>query len=255
MNYAINTEDDGHKGLEDVWQRHQLAEALLSIVDARKAVIGFEICVISDGKRAEFMPGVKSMPVWDAPPQKHDETWFDYCRRSYLQSIEEIEKLLFIEEEVAPKHRTCVFYHITNAEELDAKLLVPRGKHDLERAEAAVNAGFPAVEPVLYELLEWLQDCNWPVAGVLSPLLASVGLPIVPELRRIFETDDEMWKYQLVSEILYESRPVTEALLPELQRIVLSPTAEQVEEELNFRVKVLLETHGFEVGNSGKENE
>ncbi len=255
MNEAINSEEVGHSGLDDLWRRHQLAAALLTIADSGKAVIGFEVCVISDGNRAEFFPGVESMPVWDAPPQKPGETWFDYCRRSYLQSIEEIENLALLEEKVGAEQRSSVFYHISYAGELDAKLLVPRDKHDLERAEAAVKAGFPTVEPVLYDLLEWLQDCNWPVARVLSPLLASVGLPIVPHLRRIFETNDEIWKYWIVGEILEESRAVTEALLPELKQIVLTPSAEQVAEELDVRVKELLETHGFEVGIVGQENE
>lgn len=131
------------------------------------------------------------------------------------------------------------------ASELNAKLLVPRGKHDHERAKAAVKAGFPAIEPVLYELLEWMQDMNWPVARVLSPMLASVGLPIVPHLRRIFETDDEIWKYWIIGEILEESRQVTEALLPELEQIMLAPTPALIAEELDVQVKELLEKHGL----------
>ena len=43
------------------------------------------------------------------------------------------------------------------------RALIPRNKHDLRRARVLVALGYPAVAPVLPELLEWLQDLNWPV--------------------------------------------------------------------------------------------
>lgn len=71
--------------------------------------------------------------------------------------------------------------------------LVPTHKKDLERAEAAVKAGYPAVEPILGRLIEWLQDCNWPVAHVLAPFLESVGAPLVPHIWRVLRTNDDIW--------------------------------------------------------------
>ena len=69
---------------------------------------------------------------------------------------------------------------------MDERALVPSSKGDLPAAKRAVAAGWPAVEPVLPELLEWIQDVNWPVAPVLMPFLASLGDPLVPHLRPIF---------------------------------------------------------------------
>jgi len=105
------------------------------------------------------------------------------------------------------------------------RALVPRGKWDLARAEEAVAAGYPAVDPILPELLEWLQDYNWPVAHVLVPFLASIGIPLVPHVRHVLDTDDEIWKYWVVSIIMGESNEVAAAFRDELERLARSPTA------------------------------
>jgi hypothetical protein len=80
--------------------------------------------------------------------------------------------------------------------------LVPIDKFDLARASAAVDAGYPTIEPVLGALIEWLQDCNWPVATVLLPLLRSVGAPIAPHIWRVLESNDNIWKYWVIGQLL-----------------------------------------------------
>lgn len=111
--------------------------------------------------------------------------------------------------------------------------LVPESKFDLERAERAVAAGWPAIEPVVADLLEWLQDHNWPVARVLAPFLASIGDPLVPFLRPVLDGDDAIWKYWIIQAVISEA-PVTvaKALRPELQRLVERPSGREVEEEV-----------------------
>jgi hypothetical protein len=108
--------------------------------------------------------------------------------------------------------------------------LVPRHKDDLTRAEAAVAAGWPAVSPVLPDLLEWLKDYNWPVAHVLAPLLATVGLPAVPHVRRILASDDDIWKRWILSCVVEPRLDVVTALRPDLERIVLGRAEGEVAE-------------------------
>jgi uncharacterized protein DUF5071 len=84
----------------------------------------------------------------------------------------------------------------------DPKDLIPRTKTDYERVQAVKEAGYPAVEPILPELLEWMQDYNWPVAQGLQPLLASIGEPLAPHIRPIFKTDDALWKYWILEKIV-----------------------------------------------------
>jgi hypothetical protein len=50
---------------------------------------------------------------------------------------------------------------------------IPKNKGVLAAAQAAIDIGYPGVAPILPQLLEWLQDYNWPVAHMLAPFLAS----------------------------------------------------------------------------------
>ncbi|MER8435665.1 DUF5071 domain-containing protein [Mesorhizobium sp. M1312] len=59
----------------------------------------------------------------------------------------------------------------------DLLKLLPENKHDTAKAAALVALGFPQVEP---QIMEWLQDMNWPVARVLAPLV-----PLAPHIRTI----------------------------------------------------------------------
>jgi hypothetical protein len=123
--------------------------------------------------------------------------------------------------------------------------LIPKNKSDVETARAAVNAGFPTVGPVLPELLEWLQDYNWPVAHILAHFLASIGDPLVPHVRRILEGTDEIWKYWIVSSIMSESEVIAVAFRSYLERLTTSPRESESHEELDQLPRSVLEGYGW----------
>src|ERR1051325_9452597 len=106
----------------------------------------------------------------------------------------------------------------------DLAALLPRNKIDTDRARAVVVMVFPAVEPALPELLEWMQDVNWPVALELQPLFVGMGKPLAPYIRRILETDDDIWKANVVDYIVAKSADLKAILRPELERLAASPT-------------------------------
>lgn len=114
----------------------------------------------------------------------------------------------------------------------DVRALLPTSKIDTDRAEQIVARGYPAVAPIIPELLEWLQDINWPVAQVLQPFLASIGAPLIPEIRRVLETDDHLWKYWLLS-CLARTPEMASALRADLTRLAEHPTQEEAAEELH----------------------
>jgi hypothetical protein len=87
----------------------------------------------------------------------------------------------------------------------DIRELVPRHKR-VDRARAAVEAGYPAVATILGELIEWLQDYNWPVAHVLEPFLRTIGEPLVPHIWHVLRSDDELWKYWVISLLITAAR-------------------------------------------------
>jgi hypothetical protein len=127
----------------------------------------------------------------------------------------------------------------------DIRSLVPQDKHDIERANAVIAAGYPAVASILPDLLEWLQDYNWPVAHVLAPFLLSIGSPLIPHISYVMDTDDEVWKYWMMGLIMLESREVALAFREELERIAYSPTEREILEELQGQAQRTLEEHGW----------
>jgi hypothetical protein len=109
---------------------------------------------------------------------------------------------------------------------------VPQNKHDVAAVHRAVDAGFPAVEPVLDELLEWMQDANWPVARELIPFLASIGAPLEPHLRRVVAGTDLIWKYWVYT-LIGDSPALYGIFRDDLRRVAESPTKEEKREELD----------------------
>ena len=106
----------------------------------------------------------------------------------------------------------------------DIRDLIPQHKHDLERAQALIERGYPAVSPVLPDLFIWLQDGNWPVSHVIAPFLVSLGLIVVDEVRKILASTDDIWKYWVLFFVIGESQELQEALHNELWRLATNPT-------------------------------
>ena len=112
--------------------------------------------------------------------------------------------------------------------------IVPTNKVDIAAAQRAVALGWPGVQPVISELLEWIQDYNWPVAHTLAPFLASVGRPLAPYLRPILEGDDDVWKYWVIDAVLANAPDeLVEEFTPLLVRIADHPTPRERAEELD----------------------
>ncbi|MFN3436845.1 MAG: DUF5071 domain-containing protein [Acidovorax sp.] len=123
---------------------------------------------------------------------------------------------------------------------LELLKMLPRDKHDVQRAEALVQLGYPAIEPVLPQLLRWTQDGNWPVARVLAPLLADIGPYLVPHVRLILNGVDDTWKHFLLQTIVADSVEMKRLLLPDLERLARYPTASEAAEELDSIASALI---------------
>ena len=118
--------------------------------------------------------------------------------------------------------------------------LLPKGKLDTAAVERLRQAGYPAIEALLAELLTWMQDLNWPVAQDLRPLLADIGAPLAPHVRSVLQTDDDIWKYWTVIGVVAESNPLTLALRPELERLASLPTEGEREERVDVVARNIL---------------
>jgi hypothetical protein len=126
----------------------------------------------------------------------------------------------------------------------DLRSLLPRGKADLVRARAVVERGYPAVAPVVDDLLAWLQDANWPVASVVAPFLAAIGPPLEEPVRRVLATDDAIWKYWVLTQVVALNRPLASALRADLGRLATAPSAAEVAEEVHLAARQILAGSG-----------
>jgi hypothetical protein len=117
---------------------------------------------------------------------------------------------------------------------VDPRQLLPRDKHDLENARAVIALGYPAVAPVLPDLLEWLRDCNWPVSRAIDDFLATLPEQMAPLIWKVLRGDDHTWKYWCIVRLI-SAMPVSvaEQFRTELTRLANEPTPAERNEELN----------------------
>lgn len=94
----------------------------------------------------------------------------------------------------------------------DLRKSLPQKSDDLEAVPRLNALGYPAVEPVLFDLLKWIRHPEWPVAKAVAVFLREIGPPLTPAIEQMFRTDDRAWAAQAIREIL-EHWPA-EALQP-----------------------------------------
>ncbi|GMT50101.1 MAG: hypothetical protein IEMM0008_1640 [bacterium] len=120
--------------------------------------------------------------------------------------------------------------------------LIPRDKHDFENVDAIITLGYPAISPIIPQRLEWIQDMNWPIAQKLAPFFSSIGKPILPEIKKILNTTDGIWKYWCLSEGVGKMPDdVIATIKPELIQLLEKPTKDEIPEEVNLIAHELLD--------------
>ncbi|MGE7945593.1 DUF5071 domain-containing protein [Lysinibacillus sp. NPDC093688] len=121
--------------------------------------------------------------------------------------------------------------------------VLPRNKSDNDRVEMIKKMDRDKILPLLPNLLEWIQDMNWPVAPSVLELLLTFPEEIVPHVQDVLSSDDENWKWFilnfLVIELPVESRAQFRGYLT---RVAETPTHNELAEELDEVAKEILET-------------
>ena len=120
-------------------------------------------------------------------------------------------------------------------DENDLQQLVPRHKSDYERAQLLMNLGYPVVKPVAPQILECLQDINWPIAQKLAPWVVGFAEQIGPEISAVLKSDDSAWKFWLLNRVVAEVAPAKLWVFEEMLNSVRNSSDDdrewQVEEE------------------------
>jgi hypothetical protein len=115
---------------------------------------------------------------------------------------------------------------------IDVFSLVPKDKSDTSGLELLKTIEIEKVEPILYQLLEWLQDLNWPVAEALIEVLPRFHSGLVAHIRTVFNSDDEIWKCWALR-LIEDFPPETVTKLEsDIKRIAECPTTGELNEEV-----------------------
>ncbi|MFE4712634.1 DUF5071 domain-containing protein [Paenibacillus sp. NPDC056722] len=79
---------------------------------------------------------------------------------------------------------------------------IPVDKHDFKSVETLADMKREEVIPLLPELLEWIQDMNWPIASAMVDLLLKYKVETVPHLKIIFSQSDSAWTYNILAYLI-----------------------------------------------------
>ncbi|AIQ29919.1 tartrate dehydratase subunit alpha [Paenibacillus sp. FSL P4-0081] len=123
----------------------------------------------------------------------------------------------------------------------DSFTLLPRDKHDFERVHDLKKLDKKDLIPFIPELLQWLQDINWPIAKEVANLLLTVPKETVPYIEEVLNGGDDIWKTWClecyVSQLPEEFRHPLEK---QIQRIAYNPTKGEELEEVHITARELL---------------
>ena len=119
--------------------------------------------------------------------------------------------------------------------------IIPSDKHDFETCDLLDKASDDLVSNNIPELLEWLQDSNWPIFGRVVNRISKLDEQLVTPILQILDGDDEVWKYCLIYH-LYPSlnECVRENLHSTIVRIANNPTQREKFEEVNYAANRVL---------------
>jgi hypothetical protein len=125
----------------------------------------------------------------------------------------------------------------------EIKLFLPRDKFDESNATALVSLGWDKVECVAPQILEWLQDLNWPVASIFQPFLVDTGAHLAPFIRPIFAGDDAIWTFNILAAVVSQCPALSTELSCELGRLACSPTLDEELEGASDEARQILAGH------------
>lgn len=102
----------------------------------------------------------------------------------------------------------------------DVYHLVPKDKCDVSSIAELSALTDSEIEPIIYDLLEWIQDYNWLVAQELMPVLREHEAVVFPHIKGILDGDDFWWKYWIVNCLVpYFSNEHSETLKAEIESV------------------------------------
>ena len=121
---------------------------------------------------------------------------------------------------------------------MEIKNLIPKSKSDYTVIEGLKKLSFEEIKPIIPDLLEWLQDINWPIPNSISDVLKPFADKLTPYLLKILKTNDGTWKLWILT--VFGRQTKDECLLKEIGRIAKFPTKDEIADEVNIEAIAIL---------------
>ena len=86
----------------------------------------------------------------------------------------------------------------------EIRKLLPVNKDDVAAIEAITARGYPAVQPILRDLLKWIRQDSWPVAKPVREFLVTIGPRLAPQVREALGSHDGSLKAVVLRQIVSE---------------------------------------------------
>ncbi|HEY2495266.1 MAG TPA: DUF5071 domain-containing protein [Paenibacillus sp.] len=119
--------------------------------------------------------------------------------------------------------------------------LLPRDKHDFERVSELKNIDKNDLIKLIPELLEWLQDINWPIAIEVAKLLLTIPQATIPFISNVLAGGDDIWKEWCLRYFVMELPDgLRKSLQEDLERIAYRPTKGEELEEVHLTAQEIL---------------
>jgi proteasome lid subunit RPN8/RPN11 len=204
----------GGSGLIDGWQEAR------NVAENREVMFEIDPATLFAALRAERAGGPKLIGYWHshpngcAEPSRRDTELADVDGKIWvIVAGDDVAAWVFVESPVyswdghtieqREDHRAAIptlsgivrnFRHVPMVTG-EIRHLVPRDKSDEDIVPMIAEAGYPAIAPILDELMQWTADPNWPIAPPLIDYLASLGAPMIEPIRRILRGGDDGHKF------------------------------------------------------------
>lgn len=127
---------------------------------------------------------------------------------------------------------------------IDTKNLVPNNKEGLNFINNLKLKSISEIRDLIPQLLEWMQDMNWPQAPLIADYFSPYINEIQEELISILKSNDEMWKYWILHGLILHSEITpSQKILLEVKRVYLNASKQEKEEEVDVIAKEILKKY------------
>ncbi|MFB9216524.1 DUF5071 domain-containing protein [Vibrio sinaloensis] len=119
--------------------------------------------------------------------------------------------------------------------------MIPKDKYDLDAITMLVMASDDYILENSFDLLNWLQDCNWPVFEGVVKRLSSLGDLLQKDVECILDGDDCILKANIVGYLIPSFEHDHQKLYEkQLRELLETPSNEDFQEGLVDYIEILL---------------